>query len=382
VRIVPIVAQSSTLESTVRSLAGFVAERAPVTSCYLDVDGRRHPRHADVERRAAALLREGRACLNGRADDPSVQADLRRIEDWVRAGFDRSATRGLAFFACDAHGLFEVLELPLAVRDRVVVNHSPAVGQLESVLQDHEPIAVLLADRQRARVLVFEMGQLADRSELFDELPRDIDEPGERDRGTPAGFIDAHVHAHVRHAADVAWRVFQERPFAHIAVGAPDAIAGELEGMLHPYLRERLCGRVAVGVGATLSDVRTAALAVEHEVDRRREAALVARLRTAAGSGGRGVAGLAATLEALNDRRADRLLVSEGYAEEGWRCPVSGMLAAVGPTSPVTGQRMDRVVDVVEDAIDLAMQQGCKVDVCIGNADLDVLGRIGALLRY
>ncbi len=74
--------------------------------------------------------------------------------------------------------------------------------------------------------------------------------------------------------------------------------------------------------------------------------------------------------------------MSDGYEEEGWRCPVSGVLAAVGPTSPVTGGRMDRVVDVVEDAIDLALNQGCKVDICVGNADLDVVGRIGALLRY
>ncbi len=26
--------------------------------------------------------------------------------------------------------------------------------------------------------------------------------------------------------------------------------------------------------------------------------------------------------------------------------------------------------------------QSCQVEVCVGNADLDVLGRIGALLRY
>ena len=34
-----IVAETSTLESTVRSLAGFLAERSPVTTLYLDVDG-------------------------------------------------------------------------------------------------------------------------------------------------------------------------------------------------------------------------------------------------------------------------------------------------------------------------------------------------------
>ena len=378
----PIVAQTSALESTVRTLAGVVAGKAPVTSCYLDVDGRRHPRHVDLERRTASFLKASRAKLNGRGDDASVQADLRRIEEWVRAGFDRSRTRGLVFFACSAADLFEVVELPVAVQDRIVVNSVPALSQLESILHDHEPIGVLLADRQRARMLVFELGEVTERSELFDELPRDYDEPGERDRGTVDGHVDALASAHLRHAAAVAWRVYSDRPYAHLAVGAPDAIAGELETILHPYLRERLCGRVPVAVGSALPDIRTAVLDIEQDVDRRREAALVARLRDAAGRGGRGVAGLAATLDALNERRVERLLVSEGYEEEGWRCRTSGTLAAVGPMSPITGERMDRVDDVVEDAIELALVTGCRVDICRSNADLDVLGRIGALLRY
>ena len=375
-----IVAESSALESTVRWLAGFVAERAPVTSVYLDVDGRRHPRHLDVERHLANVLRTGRATMNGSAADPSVLADLRRIEDWVKAGFDRSQARGLAFFACDAHDLFEVVALPMAVRDRVLVNHSPAVGQLESVLHDHEPIGILLADRQRARMFVFELGTLSERSELLDELARG--DAGHADRGDLDHALAADTHAHLRHAADVAWRVYHERPFAHLIVGAPDPIAAELESLLHPYLRERQCERTGIAVGAGVEEVRRAVLEIEERIDRRREAAMVDRLREAVASGRRGVAGLAATLQALNDRKVEVLAVSAGYAEEGWRCPESGMLAAIGPTSPITGRRMDRVDDVVEDAVFAAMNQGCRVEVCVGNADLDVLGRIGAVLRY
>ena len=109
---------------------------------------------------------------------------------------------------------------------------------------------------------------------------------------------------------------------------------------------------------------------------------MVGRLREAAITGRKGVAGLATTLEALHSRRVERLVVSKGYAEEGWRCPSSGALALVGPTNPLNGQAMERVPDVVEDAIEEALTQGLPVTICVGNADLDVLGRIGALLRY
>ena len=43
---------------------------------------------------------------------------------------------------------------------------------------------------------------------------------------------------------------------------------------------------------------------------------------------------------------------------------------------------MTAVDDVVEEAVEDALGQSCDVELCEGNADLDVLGRIGALLRY
>ncbi len=41
-----------------------------------------------------------------------------------------------------------------------------------------------------------------------------------------------------------------------------------------------------------------------------------------------------------------------------------------------------QVDDVVEEAIQDALAQSCRVEICSENADLDVLGGIGAILRY
>ena len=80
-------------EDSIRELAGFKGEEAPVTSCYLDVDGRKFLRHQDYEVELDRLLRQGRAKANGTA---SVQGDLKRIEDFVKGSFDRKKVRGLA----------------------------------------------------------------------------------------------------------------------------------------------------------------------------------------------------------------------------------------------------------------------------------------------
>ncbi len=363
----------------IRELAGFKGTEAPVTTCYLDVDGRRNIRRQDYEHQLDSLLRRARAQADGAK---SVRRDLRRIEQYVKHDLDRSRTRGLAIFACSAHDLFEVVPLPVPVRNQVVVNHRPAVGQLESVVQERPRFGVLLTDRQRARMFVFELGELVERSEVVDELPRDYDQRGEKERGDVAHHVEELASQHVRHAARAAFHLHKEQPFDFLSLGGPDELVGQLEAELHPYLKERLCERIGVPVGASLDEVVRAAAEVEIRQERRREAQLVAQLREAAGGGRRGVTGLAGALDALGQRRVETLLVSDGFQEPGKACRPCGLLAVRGSACPACQGSMDPIDDVVEEAVEQALGQSCHVEICVDNADLDVLGRVGALLRF
>jgi peptide chain release factor subunit 1 len=366
-------------EQAVRKLAGMKGNKAPVTSCYLDVDGRRYPRQSDYEQSLARLVRRARSQPRDRAPAP---ADLARIEEHVRAGVDRSRVRGLALFSCAADGFFEAVELPVPVHNLIVVNHTPYVRPLETLLDEYERFGVLLVDKQRFRLLVFELGELTDKREFVDRLPRHDDDGGEWDRDHVRDHREVAVQQHLRRAAAAAFALWQAKGFDRLMLGAPAEIAAEAERCLHAYLRDRLVGRLAVPTTASDEEIRAAALALAEQVEREREAAAVARLRDAVGSGNGGVAGLEPVLGALVARRVDTLFVSDGYVAEGWRCGGCGHLAVLGPSCPVCGARMARVDDVVEEAIEDALLQNCRVEVCVGNPDLDVMGRIGALLRY
>jgi peptide subunit release factor 1 (eRF1) len=367
-------------QAAIRELAAMKGEKAPITSCYLDVDGRRVARHQDLQREVDILLKSARAKADG---DESVETDFDRIRQLVGSGLDRSRTRGLAIFACSADRLWHVIELPVPVHARVVVNHVPAVGQLESVLREHEPIGVLLADRQHARMFVFELGELVERSELFEAVPRATGARGERDRGGDHPHaVEEHTHQHLRTAAQVAFEVWSQHSFEQLAIAAPEHLAGHLEATLHPYLRKRLCGRLSVPVTANHGEVLAAALQVEAQVERAREATVVERLRTAVSAGRRGVAGLGPVIEALGDHRVDTLVVSKGFSAPGWRCRSCDRLAAMGRRCKRCGGDMVEVEDIVEDVVEESLTQSCQLEICVGNADLDVMGRIGALLRY
>jgi peptide chain release factor subunit 1 len=374
-------------EDRVRELAGHRGS-CVVTSCYLDVDGRRHPRHADYEAQLEHLLREAREKAAGFGSEAvrSVSGDLDRIRSWVRGGFDRSRVRGLALFACTADGFFEVIESPLPVTNGIAVNHTPHVRPLEAILQAYERFAVLLVDRQRARLFRFELGELNEQTEVFDAVPRGEAQPGHPAQGSRASHVQRHTdeiaHRHLKHAAEVTFTELQQRPVDHVILGGPSEVTAVLEGVLHPWVRDLVVARLVIATTAGPDEVRDAALSVEAAQTRRTEAALVQRLRDAIGTGSGGVAGLEATLAALVERRVDVLLVSDGYATEGWRCRSCRYLGPRGRKCPVCKNSMDLVEDVVEEAVEEALANKCRVQIVRENADLDVLGRIGAVLRF
>lgn len=368
-------------EDLIRRLASVKSQDSPVVSLYLDVDGRRYPRYEDCELRADRMVKRA-AARNGVNGHVMAPEDVGRIGAQLKRGVDRSRTRGLAIFSCASAGLWECVQLPMAVRDQLVVNKTPHVRQLELMVDESTRFGLLIADKQRARMFVFELGVLVDKSELFDALPRGDDTMGDRDRGHQRHTFEAAAHQHLRRAAHVAFEVFKQRPFDHLIIGAPDEIARELEHDLHTYLRERIAARVSVPTNASEAVLRQAALEVEAGVERRLRAELVDKIREQSGAGSGAVAGLEKTLGALTERRVDTLVVSDGFETEGWRCPSCGNLATRGRRCAVCDREMELVDDVVEEAIEEAVNQHCRIVVAADNPDLDVMGRIGGLLRF
>jgi hypothetical protein len=236
-------------ETKIRDLAGFKGEDAPVTSLYLDVDGRRRIRARDYESVLDRMLRPVRE-RHHQDGQPSVWADTKRIEEYVKAGVDRSRVRGLAIFSCSAHGFWEVVELAVPVRDRLVINHTPYVRELEAVVARHERFAVLLADRQRARLFLFHQGELLEKQEQFDVLPRHDDDGGQLGKDQVAGHTAVAAQRHFRRAAAAAFGLYQEQGFDHLVLALPEEIAGDLERELHAYLRERIAARLHLAATA------------------------------------------------------------------------------------------------------------------------------------
>jgi hypothetical protein len=356
-------------EAQIRQLASLDLGAERVTTCYLDLDGRRVPRSSDLEGELQRILRDGRARAHG---DPSVLEDLRRIEAHVRAGIERRDSRGLVMVCCSTASLWEAIPVPVSLRSQLVITHGPALGQLEAMVHEAEAIAVVLADADRARIVVFQLGAVVRHHELDARTPVRPHDGGAALAGPSPAQRAAEVLGRMHHE-DVALDA--------VVLAAADAVVAEFDHSVDPELAKLRAGRLSCPVTVSVDELRASVAELEIQLEAERQVRLVSELRASLARRDGAVAGLPATLHALSAGRVEHLLVSAGYQATGWRSLDGRVLAAVGPRCDLCSEMMVRTEDVVEEAIELALASGTRITVLTECDDLDVLGHIGGLVR-
>jgi peptide chain release factor subunit 1 len=370
-------------DALLRTLAAWDPAGVPITSLYLSVDGRRYPRKRDYELRLDDLLRRLRRHADGLGEEPSarsVLADAHAIEAYVRDGFDRGDTRGLAVFSAHAAGLWQEVRVPRPVRDRVVVAPDADLLPLEALLTTYGSMCVALVDYAKARLFVVRLGRIEEVSDVWDDVPG-RHEQGGRSQMRMQRHVDDHRRRHLKRVAETLFRLYKRRPFRHLVTAGPAEAHVELERDLHAYLRERVRARVAMPVASSTDEVLARALQIEEALERAEAEAKVERVAQAAAAGAGGVVGLRGTLAALAEDRVAELVVSVDLASPGAACPSCGRLCDDGTSCPACGASVQPVPDVVEAAVAQAFRRGCRVET-VNGAGLAPLGGIGALLRF
>jgi peptide chain release factor subunit 1 len=365
-----------------RELADWSTNRFPVTSLYLDVDGRRFPRRADYLVRVDDLLRKAGNGAWPKEHRRSVEADAEQMRRFVSDSFERDGTRGLALFSCTGPGLWKEITLPQSVRDRVVVAPRPHLLPLEALLESFETFCTALVDREKARIFMTVGGQIKEMSGILDDVPGWHDQGGWAQARLQRHIKD-HIQRHLKHVDDVLLRHQQEHGFDHVILAGPDEVVAQLERELHDYVRRTVVARITLPMTARAADVLERTLAVEQELQTRREWETVDRLVSEMGSAsGRAVAAFEDTLSALESGRVETLIVAFGLEASGVRCTQCGHLATGGDRCSVCGGEFEEAPDLVEEAMELALRQRCGVETVQDVPGLTTLGGIGALLRF
>jgi peptide subunit release factor 1 (eRF1) len=339
-----------------RQLAEVQPEQGRVLSVYMDLDPSVFGTPPARASQITSLVTEARHRIDelddlSHEEQKALRADVEAVRDALsQPGIADDGARGVAVFACGPAGLLETIRVPHPLAQKVVVDRIPCVDPLVAG-QDGGRWCVLLANRRSARFFLGAAAALEETDRVDDSVHSQHSQGGwSQPRYERA--VEEDVRDHLEHVVAVAFDHLKARAFEHLLIGAPQETVGELEGRLHPYLRERLAGHVRLDVeNASLDDVRRATAEQVEALDRRREGEALERVRQGIGAGGRAAAGRDDVMGALEQARVETLLLADG-------------------------------VDAGE-ALEKALESGAEVMVVRHHADdLGPLGGIAALLRY
>jgi peptide chain release factor subunit 1 len=279
--------------------------------------------------RAARQVRDDESLTH--AEKVALRADLERLQSELGSS-DLKGAHGVAVFASSPADLFEVLKLSEPVEHDPVIADTPFIAPLTAIGQQ-ERWCVVLVNRRVARLFCGPGDQLEEVELIEDDVHRQHDQGG-WSQANYQRSVDKEAFDHLKRSAEVAFGHLKNALPAGILVGAPQELANDFEGLLHPYLHERAAARARI-----------------EQATRAKQDAALARLAEEFGAGtGRAASGLDDVRSALEEQRVEILLVDAGFEGDG--------------------------------AIEKALEQSADVHVLRDRPELASHGHIAAVLRF
>ncbi|MGO0122139.1 VLRF1 family aeRF1-type release factor [Desulfothermobacter acidiphilus] len=325
---------------------------------------------------------------------------LRELREEVLHYVNTYLPRGRSLVLFVADGFRQELSLMARVNENYLHYGRPDVTPLLWLLEEYEPVGIVLADSFQARFLSAHLGKAAVREEA--ELTLDTTTWPRYDLRAPTarGAHGAHIKGsnvdafEDRLAEKVAgfWREIAERitkwveeeKFSYLLLGGEDkAIAGIMD-YLPPEVARKVADRLVAPLYESEHEILLRAKPQLAAAERRKEEELTRKALDAALSGGLGAVGPAEVLNTLREGRVRTLIITwpvKGevfycracnffFPEERSRCPACGGEVVKGALREIIPR--------------LAFHHRAEIELVTGEPaqSLAPYGGMAALLRY
>ncbi|MHA6795842.1 baeRF10 domain-containing protein [Pseudonocardia bannensis] len=350
---------------TLQRITEFNGDGLPVLSVYARVNP---ANRTDYQSQVGSLLHQMRAV----ADDPDLSHEamvsLRDDIAAIKAASEQPQpdALGVAYFCCSGRGLFEQVELPRPVRERIVVDQTPWVQPLTLVLEEYHRLRIAVVDRANAHFWDLYQDEIEDRGRLRDKHLRKPDYAyGDREYET-RNKVETLARKHYRKVVEQLAEDARNREFDLLAVGGHEEELPEFVDFLPRDLRDKLAGTFQVDPNVAANSDRGVlverARAILEKWERAEEERLVAETYERRAMRAPAAIGLPECLWGATTAAIDLLLVQEGAQAPGVVCDESGWLGLRGDTCPICGKQTRETPDVVDELVQAVMDESASVE--------------------
>jgi peptide chain release factor subunit 1 len=374
-------------------LAAFEPAPYPVVSLYLNTQPGQTGRDQFQTFVRKEVTARSRTYPAKSPERESLDADLERISQYLDTELEPSAN-GVAIFACSAGELFEAVQLTAPIEEHwLYIGAQPHLYPLARLESLYPRYAAVLADTNSARILVIATGEVVDDREIKGTKTRRTTQGGWSQARFQRHIENFHLH-HAKEVVEVLDRIVQHENIQDILLAGDEVITPLLRDQMPKHLAERIVDHVRIDKDASLDEVLRTSLEAMRRVREHSERDKVEEAIGGYRSGGLGVVGPEATLDALIKGQVEELLMTASLRElQGLRGaatagPVAADDAAVAEAigEPVSaGEAAHAEPDAVRLADDLvtkATQTAARITFVQDPELLSEFGGVAALLRF
>ena len=320
----------------------------------------------------------------GKKKTESLKIDMDKINRFCKENLNSHTPAGLAIFSCGKERFWEVFELPSPPRNRILMDQDPYVRPLSAILNEHHRICVLVFDKREAKWFDLFMGEFS----LIDRIESDV--PSKVREGGWEGYeskrierhIATHLHDYFKEIAKKTFTHFKANHFEWLFLGCNDEHGQEFEPLLHPYLQKRLKAKLKSKSGDPANKIYKEASNLEKKLKDQKEKQILDHYISVLKKGGLAISGIKDTLRSLNRGEVQTLLITRHFSKSGKSCPKCGFLFVDEITCPSCQRKTEQLLDVIDEAVESAMDKKAEVKHLDPPSKLSRYGNIGALLRF
>lgn len=319
------------------------------------------------------------------AQQKVVREDIKKIERYIKNA-KTEFKKALAIISSSALDLWEIYHFSVPLKNHVVIDKTPYLKPLASILEQYHSYAVALVDREHARLFSIQLGEIAEYSEFFTP-----DVPGKHKKGGWYGrdenrfrrHINVHVYFHLRDVVKHLENILSRGDVTHLILGGSEESVVLFSKMFPQPLVSKIVGTFTADMHAGNNEILEKSLHIIRNVEKSNKGRLVEELITRASKNGTAAIGLDDVLSQMQGGNIHHLIYLEGFKASGLTCPSCSFLTVQDlKTCPYCDTTLENIEHLIDFAIQRAIDQGADISAITESEKLAGAGGIGALLRY
>lgn len=382
-----------TLTDQLSRLAAFEPSPYPVISLYLNTQPDQRGRDNFQAFVRKELKARAQTYPQRSPEREMLEKDKERIAAYLETEL-RPSANGVAIFACDAGELFEAVQLDAPVEGHwLYVGDQPHLYPLARIASQYPRYAVVLADTNRARILVVAHGGVQREMPIEGVKTRRTTQGGWSQARYQRHVENYHLH-HIKDVIEALEQIVARDGIEQIVISGDPVVIPLFREQLPKPLAEKVVDEISLGSDADKDVVLKASLETLKEADARTDREKVDAAVGAYRAGGLGVVGPDATLLAITNGQVDELLIAASLdGIEGLRGTRAAQMAiandasiaepAVEPSMAGEAASADAgTVRLADELVTRAHQTAARICFIEDSTLLEPYGGVAATLRY